>query len=69
MTKPGGSLAVTRRAIRQVPPEHLEMRAPDRDRSVRLLGFHIFRFSAAFPATRERGISLKSGGSKTRQLK
>jgi hypothetical protein len=48
-------LAATQRAIRQVPPAHLEMKAPDRDRSVRELAFHIFRLSAAFVDTREQG--------------
>ena len=48
-------LAAAQRALRQVPPEHLEMRAPDRDRSIRQLGFHIFRLSAAFRDTREQG--------------
>jgi hypothetical protein len=48
-------LAAAQRALRQVPPEHLEMCAPDRDRSVRQLGFHIFRLSAAFRDVREQG--------------
>ena len=48
-------LAATQRAIRQVPREHLGMKAPGRDRSVRQLGFHVFRLSAAFVDTREQG--------------
>jgi len=48
-------LAATQRAIRQVPREHLGMKAPGRDRSVRQLGFHVFRLSAAFVDTREEG--------------
>jgi hypothetical protein len=48
-------LAATQRAIRQVPREHLGMKAPGRDRTVRQLGFHVFRLSAAFVDTRERG--------------
>jgi hypothetical protein len=48
-------LAATQRAIRQVPREHLGMRAPGRDRSVHQLGFHVFRLSAAFVDTREEG--------------
>jgi len=48
-------LAATQRAIRQVPREHLGMTAPGRDRSVRQLGFHVFRLSAAFVDTREEG--------------
>ena len=46
-------LAATQRAIRQVPRERLGMKAPGRDRSVRQLGFHVFRLSAAFVDTRE----------------
>jgi hypothetical protein len=48
-------LAATQRAIRQVPREHLGMKAPGRDRTVRQLGFHVFRLSAAFADTREQG--------------
>lgn len=48
-------LAATQRALRQMPTEHLGMKAPGRDRSVRQLGFHVFRLSAAFADTREQG--------------
>ncbi len=48
-------LAATQRAIRQIPREHLRMKAPGRDRTVRQLGFHVFRLSAAFVDTREQG--------------
>jgi hypothetical protein len=48
-------LAATQRAIRQVPHEHLGMKAPGRDRTVRQLGFHVFRLSAAYADTREQG--------------
>jgi hypothetical protein len=48
-------LAATQRAIRQVPREHLGMKAPGRDRTVRQLAFHVFRLSAAFVDTREQG--------------
>jgi hypothetical protein len=45
------------RAMRQVPPEHLEMTHPGRDRSVRQLGYHVFRLSLAFrDAMRERRL-------------
>ena len=37
--------------------EHLGMKAPGRDRTVRQLGFHVFRLSAAFADTREQGTS------------
>jgi hypothetical protein len=50
-------LAAAARAMRQVPPEHLEMAHPGRDRPVRQLGFHVFRLSRAFPdAMRERRL-------------
>ena len=48
-------LAATQRAIRQIPREHLGMKAPGRDRTVHQLGFHVFRLSAAFVDTREQG--------------
>ena len=48
-------LAATQRAIRQIPREHLDMKAPGRDRTVRQLGFHVFRVSASFVDTREQG--------------
>jgi hypothetical protein len=48
-------LAATQRAIRQVPREHLGMKAPGRDRSVCQLGFHVFRLSAAYVDTRVEG--------------
>jgi hypothetical protein len=41
-------LAAAQRAMRQIPPEHLEMKHPGRDRPVRQLGFHVFRLSLAF---------------------
>jgi hypothetical protein len=48
-------LAATQRAIRQVPREHLGMKYPGRDRTVRQLGFHAFRVAASFVDTREQG--------------
>jgi hypothetical protein len=48
-------LEAAQRAIRQVPAGHLGMKAPDRDRTVRQLAFHVFRLSAAFVDTREQG--------------
>ncbi len=41
-------LLASQRAIRQVPHDRLEMKSPDRDRTVRNLGYHIFRLSLAF---------------------
>ena len=40
-------LAASQRAIRQVPLQHLDMKAPARDRTVRDLAYHIFRLSLA----------------------
>ena len=48
-------LAAAQRAIRQVPPKHLGMKHPGRDRTVRQLGFHVFRVAASFVDTREQG--------------
>jgi hypothetical protein len=48
-------LAATQRAMLQIPREHLGMKAPGRNRTVRQLGFHVFRLSAAFVDTREQG--------------
>ena len=48
-------LAATQRALRQIPREHLGMKAPGRDRTVRQLGFHVFRVAASFADTRELG--------------
>ena len=43
--------------MRQVPAEHLGMKHPERDRTVRQLGFHVFRLSLAFrDAMRERRL-------------
>ncbi len=41
-------LLASQRAIRQVPDDRLEMKSPERDRTVRDLGYHIFRLSLAF---------------------
>jgi len=48
-------LTAAQRAMRQMPSEHLGMKAPGRNRTVRQLGFHLFRLSAAFVDTREQG--------------
>lgn len=41
-------LAAAQRAIRQVPNDKLEMKSPERDRTVRNLGYHVFRLSLGF---------------------
>src|SRR5687768_15844186 len=46
-------LEATQRAVRQFPPGGLETKAPDRDRTVRQLAFHVFRLSLAFRDARE----------------
>lgn len=48
-------LAANQAAIRAVPAEHLDMKAPDRDRTLRQLAYHVFRLSAAFADCREQG--------------
>jgi hypothetical protein len=48
-------LAATQHALHQIPREHLGMKAPGRDRTVRQLGFHVFRLSVAYVDTREQG--------------
>jgi glutaredoxin len=48
-------LAANQRAIRTVPAEGLDSKAPDRDRTLRSLAFHVFRLSAAFVDCREHG--------------
>ena len=47
-------LAAAQRAIPQVPPEKLETKPPERDRTVRDLGYHIFRLSVSFPLAVEQ---------------
>ena len=48
-------LAATQRALRQIPAEELGTKGPGRDRTVRQLGFHVFRVGASFVDTREQG--------------
>jgi len=47
------------RAMGQVPPEHLGMMAPDRARSVRDLGYHVFRISLAYRQALEQNYLPK----------
>lgn len=47
-------LEATQRIVAQMPPEGLAVKAPDRDRSVRQLAFHVFRLSLAFRDAREQ---------------
>ena len=47
-------LDAAQRAIRQVPPQHLGMTAPDRARTVRDLGYHVFRISLAYREAMEQ---------------
>jgi DinB superfamily len=48
-------LAATARVMRQVPTEHLGLTHPGRDRSVRQLGYHVFRLALAFRDARVEG--------------
>lgn len=41
-------LAAAQSAVRQVPRDKLGMKSPERDRTVRQLGYHLFRLSLAF---------------------
>ena len=49
-------LEAAQRAIRQVPQEHLGMKAPDRDRTVKDLAYHLFRLSVAYRDAMEQGF-------------
>ena len=49
-------LAGTQRAIVQFPAAGLDTKAPDRDRSIRQIGWHIFRLSLWFRDAREQGM-------------
>ena len=48
-------LLAAQHAISQVPAEHIDMTSPGRDRSVRQLGYHIFRLCLAFRNGMEEG--------------
>jgi hypothetical protein len=48
-------LAAAQRAVIQVPHEHLEMVSPGRRRTVRSVGYHVFRLSDAFCEAMEKG--------------
>lgn len=48
-------LAATQRAILQVPPESLGMKTPGRDRTLRQLGYHVFRVALAYRDALEQG--------------
>ena len=58
-------LEASQRAVRQIPNQHLGMVAPDRPRTVRDLGYHIFRLSLAYREAMERAYlpegSLQGG--------
>lgn len=48
-------LAANQSAVRAVSPAQLATKAPDRDRALGELAFHVFRLSAAFADCREQG--------------
>jgi len=58
-------LGAAQRAVRQVPDDRLGMKAPDRDRTVKDLAYHIFRLSMAYRDAMEQGMLreewIKSG--------
>ena len=49
-------LEATQRIIVQIPESGLDTKAPDRNRSVRQIAWHIFRLSVWFRETREKGM-------------
>jgi uncharacterized damage-inducible protein DinB len=51
----GKILPAAQRAISQVPPEHLGMKTPGRDRTVHQLGYHIFRVALSYMDAIEQG--------------
>ena len=53
-------LAAAQRAVGQVPAGGLEMKGPGRDRTLRRLGYHIFRLSLAFRDGHEQRIFPES---------
>lgn len=48
-------LSAARRAVCQIPPEHLGMKTPGRDRTVHQVGYHIFRVALSYKDTIELG--------------
>lgn len=48
-------LTAAQRAMRQVPDEHLGMVSPGHNRTVRDIGFHLFRLSLAYRDAMEQG--------------
>ena len=48
-------LLAVERLMRQVPSEHLRLSHPGRDRSIRQLGYHVFRLALAFRDARLEG--------------
>jgi hypothetical protein len=49
-------LAATQRIVAQLPPAALDTKAPDRNRTVRQIAWHVFRLSLWFRETRETGM-------------
>lgn len=48
-------LVAARRAVLQIPEEHLGMKTPGRDRTVHQVGYHIFRVALSYKDTMEQG--------------
>ncbi len=49
-------LVASQRVVRQIPPEHLDLKYPGRDRTIHQLGFHIFRIAQTYIDAREGGM-------------
>ncbi|GIX48404.1 MAG: hypothetical protein KatS3mg131_2615 [Candidatus Tectimicrobiota bacterium] len=47
--------AAAPQALRQVPPQHLAVKTPGRDRTLRDLGYHIFRVALSYRDAKEQG--------------
>jgi hypothetical protein len=48
-------LSSAERLIREMPRQHLDVKPPERDRTLRDLAFHVFRLSLAFVDAMDRG--------------
>lgn len=49
-------LVAAQRALRQVPADRLDTKTPGRDRTLRQLGYHIFRVAASYKDAMESGF-------------
>lgn len=52
-------LLAAQRAVRQIPDAHLGFKWPGRDRTIRELGYHVFRVALSYRDTREQGMLME----------